>query len=244
MAKKLTHTQFIEKLYKVNKDFREGSFSIESLYVNNRVKILVRCVYGDCLMFTNRLLYGGVPNIESAIDKSKFFINKALDILDTDYDYSKVNYINNRTKINIICKKHGEFEQIPSDHLRGHGCQKCANKVLSNKSRKNPNGWSKSIWLETAKKSKYFDSFKVYIIKCWDENEEFYKIGRTYTTVNRRFIADSVLPYKYEILKVIEGDIACIFKKEIELKRKHKKHKYVPNKKFSGMYECFSKIIW
>jgi len=41
------------------------------------------------------------------------------------YDYSKVNYKNNRNKIIIICKIHGDFLQIPKDHLNGSGCPKC-----------------------------------------------------------------------------------------------------------------------
>lgn len=41
------------------------------------------------------------------------------------YDYSKVEYINAKTKVCIICPKHGKFWQIPSKHLSGHGCIKC-----------------------------------------------------------------------------------------------------------------------
>lgn len=41
------------------------------------------------------------------------------------YDYSKVVYQNNRTKVTIICLKHGEFEQSPSDHMSGKGCKQC-----------------------------------------------------------------------------------------------------------------------
>jgi len=41
------------------------------------------------------------------------------------YDYSLVEYINNRTKIKIICKEHGEFTQIPASHLSGSGCYDC-----------------------------------------------------------------------------------------------------------------------
>ena len=43
------------------------------------------------------------------------------------YNYSKVDYVNNHTKICIICPEHGEFYQIPSAHLSGQGCPKCAN---------------------------------------------------------------------------------------------------------------------
>lgn len=46
------------------------------------------------------------------------------------YDYSKVNYINCKTKVSIICPEHGEFWQTPHLHLNGRGCPNC------NKSRK------------------------------------------------------------------------------------------------------------
>ena len=43
------------------------------------------------------------------------------------YDYSKVKYIDSKTHVNIICKKHGEFKQFPKVHMRADiGCQKCA----------------------------------------------------------------------------------------------------------------------
>ena len=41
------------------------------------------------------------------------------------YDYSKVIFINSRTKIKIICPIHGEFEQIPHSHKLGVGCKQC-----------------------------------------------------------------------------------------------------------------------
>lgn len=42
------------------------------------------------------------------------------------YDYSKVEYVNNYTKVCIICPEHGKFCQTPSDHLKGRGCPACA----------------------------------------------------------------------------------------------------------------------
>lgn len=41
------------------------------------------------------------------------------------YNYSKVIYTNNRTKVIIICDQHGEFLQSPMDHLVGKGCMEC-----------------------------------------------------------------------------------------------------------------------
>lgn len=54
------------------------------------------------------------------------FIAKAREVHDDKYDYSKVEYINRETKVCIICPEHGEFEQFPHHHLRGHGCNQCS----------------------------------------------------------------------------------------------------------------------
>lgn len=54
------------------------------------------------------------------------FIDKANKVHDCTYDYSKSVYINSNTKITIICKVHGEFEQRPHDHIDDrNGCPKC-----------------------------------------------------------------------------------------------------------------------
>ena len=53
------------------------------------------------------------------------WIQKAKSLHGDKYDYSKVIYINNYTKVIIICPIHGEFEQIAYIHLSGHGCPKC-----------------------------------------------------------------------------------------------------------------------
>lgn len=41
------------------------------------------------------------------------------------YDYSKVEYVNAKTKVVIVCPVHGEFEQKPDSHLNSGGCRKC-----------------------------------------------------------------------------------------------------------------------
>ena len=57
------------------------------------------------------------------------FIQKAKYIHGEDYDYSKINYINIQTKIEIICNKcKKSFFQLPSNHLQGKGCPYCNNR--------------------------------------------------------------------------------------------------------------------
>ena len=53
------------------------------------------------------------------------FIEKARKVHGDRYDYSKVNYVNSKTKVCIICTEHGEFWQKPNDHLQGKGCKYC-----------------------------------------------------------------------------------------------------------------------
>ena len=60
------------------------------------------------------------------------FINKSKQVHGDKYDYSKVEYVNNSTKVCIICPEHGEFWQTPNSHLSGNGCPKCyGNKKLT-----------------------------------------------------------------------------------------------------------------
>ncbi|MCK9477621.1 MAG: hypothetical protein M0R46_17025 [Candidatus Muirbacterium halophilum] len=49
------------------------------------------------------------------------------------YDYSLVEYVNNITKVKIICPIHGVFEQIPKSHKNGIGCKKCSGRYEMSK---------------------------------------------------------------------------------------------------------------
>jgi len=63
------------------------------------------------------------------------FLQKAKDKHGDKYDYSKVIYEDSDTKVIIVCEKHGEFHQLPSNHLAGQGCPDCA-RVQTNQKRK------------------------------------------------------------------------------------------------------------
>ena len=59
------------------------------------------------------------------------FINDAKKVHGNTYIYDKVMYINSKTKIKITCPIHGEFEQIPNNHLKGARCFECKIDMLS-----------------------------------------------------------------------------------------------------------------
>ena len=68
----------------------------------------------------------------SQICKTDLFITKATKIHGDRYDYSKVDYVNAKTKVVILCRVHGEFTQTPSNHLSNFNCQKCSNNFKLN----------------------------------------------------------------------------------------------------------------
>ena len=43
-----------------------------------------------------------------------------------DYKYLEEDYKNSTTKVRIICKEHGVFKQLPSEHKNGSGCPFCS----------------------------------------------------------------------------------------------------------------------
>lgn len=61
------------------------------------------------------------------------FIELAISRHGAKYDYSKVNYVDAKTKIEIICPKHGSFFQSPDSHLRGSDCWTCSYEIMNQK---------------------------------------------------------------------------------------------------------------
>ena len=53
------------------------------------------------------------------------FVKESRDVHGDKYDYSKVEYKGDKEKVCIICPEHGEFWQIPHNHLKGKGCPDC-----------------------------------------------------------------------------------------------------------------------
>jgi hypothetical protein len=243
----ITQEQFIEKA-NLKHNFKY-SYSL-SIYNGYKNKIVIICpIHGEFSQRVNDHLSGcGCPKcgIESKISKKilslEEFILRANKIHNNKYNYKLVSYKNAHTKVVISCDKHGNFEQSPANHLSGKGCNKCGRIKTIKFNSENPGGWALTSWINKAKKSTHFESFKVYILRCWNENEEFYKIGRTFNSVNRRFDSKKDIPYNWEILKILEGTAEEVFKLENRLKKNNKQNKYTPLIYFPGKHECFSQL--
>ena len=113
-------------------DVAETNPNIEPLgkYVNANIKVLFRCKTCGYEWETRPAviinLGGGCPKCAgTAKATAKEFVEKAKSVHGEKYGYSKVDYINSKTKVCIVCPEHGEFWQIPNSHLRGCGCPVC-----------------------------------------------------------------------------------------------------------------------
>ncbi len=95
------------------------------------------------------------------------FITKSKEIHGNKFDYSKVEYINNRTKVCIICQEHGEFWQTPQGHLSGKGCPICG----GSKKVTNEDFIKKAIQIHGNKydysRTKYVNANTPIIISCY-----------------------------------------------------------------------------
>lgn len=104
-----------------------------SFYTNTDTKITILCsVHGDFTLTPNKHIQGqGCPKCKTNKLREYFsntfndFIIKANKKHDNKYKYNDSVYINNSSKINIVCEKHGEFKQSAANHLSGQGCPKC-----------------------------------------------------------------------------------------------------------------------
>jgi len=98
-------------------------------YINNTTKIEIICLIHGSFFITPFNHKQGTICFKCLYNskKNKYLQNSINDfkkIHGNKYDYSKVNYINNTTKIEIICPIHGSFWQTPNAHKK-HGCKYC-----------------------------------------------------------------------------------------------------------------------
>jgi len=121
---KFNTSLFIERAGIIHGDKYDYSLSV---YIKAKTKVKIICpTHGIFEQTPNNHVLGGYGcNQCSYLSSTKDFIKKSIKIHGNKYDYSKVEYKNNKTYIKIICPKHGEFMQRPANHLTGYGCAVC-----------------------------------------------------------------------------------------------------------------------
>ena len=156
------------------------------------------------------------------------FINKSKELHEDKYDYSKTVYTGSLNKLTITCPSHGDFEQLALNHMtKGYGCIHCG-------------------FISTAKHS-YLNTINtefttLYYIKCYGKNEVFYKIGVAKNGVLERYPNYDSMPYLFEVLREIRGDVDQLL--EIEESIKLAIQPYTPLISFGGSAtECTKEPI-
>lgn len=236
------HKYFLSVLEERNRFVKKGEIIILNTFKNDKTLLKVKTKFGEHIVKPYSLFSDSIPDIGTSVDKTKYLIEQFKDKHKNSYIYNKVIFLGYKKLVNIVCPIHGEFLQSPDHHLRGYGCRKCGVIKIKNFQSKNPQGWGITAWKNKAIKSINFDSFKVYILRCWNEVEEFYKVGRTFNEIKVRFRSFKSLPYNYEVVNHFEGTAEETFKLENKIKLDNKGNKYVPELIFNGMQECFKKI--
>lgn len=126
---KLTNEQFIKKC----QDKYGDKFTYENTnFIDYNTPIKVNCVkHGEIEVAPKHFLYDSKYGCKLCSSESQqltyeTFLEKAKKIHHNMYDYSKVKYNNNHTKVCIVCPKHGEFWMTPNAHIsQKQNCPKC-----------------------------------------------------------------------------------------------------------------------
>lgn len=139
MSNKLTTEEFIQRSSKIH----NNKFDYSKVnYTGINFKVIIACpVHGEFNQVAKNHLKGQgckkcalVINSKKAQDSRRSnideFLIQAKEKHGDKFDYSLVEYKNDKTKVEIICPEHGIFEQTPNGHKKS-GCEKCAHYALN-----------------------------------------------------------------------------------------------------------------
>lgn len=165
---------FIEKAIKKHGNKYDYS-KVE--YIGSHKQVTIICLEhgGFNQSPTNHLSGNGCPECAAKYSRGKYrlttletFLNQAFEIHKDKYDYSKVEWKNTRTKIIIICPIHGEFTQIPQNHIRLKcGCRKCGREIAKSKINK----YNTDYFIENAIKV-HGDKYDYSNSKCFNATDK------------------------------------------------------------------------
>lgn len=207
-------------------------------YVNSKTKVEIECsVHGAFLQLPAEHLTGKgckkcamLINIESRRCNQNELIEQAQIIHNNQYDYSKVEYKTMIGPVIITCSEHGEFLQSFNNHIKHkQGCPKCG-KYTS---------YMRSTYVERCKNGRA----NLYLLRCFNEEEVFFKVGITNRDLKRRYKNKTDMPYEFIVHKFANNDAGKIWDTEKKINKILKEFAYTPKIDFGGSKtECFSFI--
>ena len=130
--KRKTREEFIEKAKSIHGE-RYSYDKVE--YTNDSTKVIVTCpIHGDFFITPDNHIHSKQGCKQCAHERigmlsrlsQEEFIQRANEVHGDFYSYNKVAYRDSHCRVTITCPIHGDFQQLPYQHLNGHGCKKCA----------------------------------------------------------------------------------------------------------------------
>ncbi len=235
--KKLTTEEFILKakdIHGLKYDYSLSEYTIS----HNPLRIICK-VHGVFEQVANKHLSGkGCPEcglLSRAKKRSKdllWFVEKAKKVHLDRYNYENSVLSGMLNPIEIECKVHGVFSQVASNHLKGHGCDKCARELTGTHDR--------LTYIKNCR-SRHHGMSNLYLVKLKSQDECFYKVGISVNDIETRF-SKSEMPYEVSKVLVINGEAGFIWDLEKSLFKLLKEQKYQPKAKFNGWTECFAQV--
>jgi len=236
----ISNRKSADKFIEEAKALHGGKFKYDKTeYSTVLSKVIIDCeIHGEFSILPSGHMKGhGCPKCStSAISRSRrlsqeIVISRFKSRHNNRYDYSEVIYDGDAHELlKIYCREHGPFMQSYANHNSGEGCPECA---------KEQSPRFKTGFIEIANRKNYAS---LYLIRCYGNSEEFYKIGITTKTVTSRFSGQSSLPYSYDLVHLFVSSGEAVWELEKSMHRVYKDIKYLPELEFGGRFECFKYI--
>jgi len=189
MPKKLTQEEFINSAIEIHGDKYSyhlvnytGTDNHVDIWCNRCQKSFPITPYKHTKRKQGCRKCGDDRNSEKFRMTTEEFLEKANKIHNFKFTYFDVKFNNGKDKVKWQCTVCKDIkEQIIESHLAGNGCRNCM--ILNY--REQSNTYKYEDWEIMGNKSKNFDGFKCYEIKCTSKtsDETFYKIGKTFLTM-------------------------------------------------------------
>lgn len=196
---------FIEKANIVHDNFYDYS-KVE--YISLKKKVSIVCpLHGVFYQTPEKHLYAktrcpacaGRPIITTPV-----FVSRALKVHGERYNYVNSKYVNDSTKLEIICNVHGSFMQAPGHHInKKQGCPLCKHDAAKERGKNNIGGYSEATISSD-------DIGWLYIARVDNDVDQFVKIGITKQPIKQRLRGIGGI-HGYDILAKCHGHLITMY---------------------------------
>lgn len=237
---RLSTQSFIEKATALHK----GRYSYtDVVYEGAKIHVAITCkVHGTFLQSPSSHMTGAgckycgwLLTTASMTSEYEDTLIRCKKVHNNEYSYGTVDYKNSRSKLEIICSKHGVSYQTAAQHLGGSRCYKC-----SYENRSQASFYNKTI--TERNRCEYLKEVSgLYVLSMKGLGSDgVYKVGLSKDIIGRVKGLTQQIGSKPEILYYCTNNLYDTILKEQSLHRMLAPNLFNTPVKFSGYTECFS----